>query len=284
VRNPFQKRPLPQPAEQDPFVVVDVGARWGIGERWASLAPALRVYGFDPDPEECARLNAKAHAEGDTTTTYVPVALGPGQSTARLHSTLEPACSSLYPPIKSLYEGIPVLRSITPTATEDVPLRSLDAWCEQEGVGYVDALKLDTQGSELGVLQGAERVLPTVQLLEIEVEFNPIYEGQPLFGDVDAHLRARGFSLWRLDSLVHYSAGEDVGHVETVRTSQYNAEPMESPGRGGQLYWGHAYYTRAELCPGVEARPAPEQARRAAAVALCMGMPDLAASARGRAG
>ena len=264
-------------------MVADVGARWGIGERWAPLAPALQVYGFDPDPDECARLNAKARAEGDMTTTYVPVALGPSKATVQLHSTVEPACSSLYPPLATLAERIPELSGIAPAGTVDVELATLDDWCKAQHVGYVDALKMDTQGSELGVLQGAERILRAVQVLEIEVEFNPIYEGQPLFGDVDAHMRASGFALWRLDNLVHYTAGDDVGRVDTVLTSYYDSVPLESLGRGGQLYWGHAYYARAELCPGSEHRPTAEQARRAAAVAGCMGLPDLAVSARVKA-
>jgi FkbM family methyltransferase len=284
VRNPLRRRSLSPPVEGDPFVIVDVGARWGIGERWAGLAPALRVYGFDPDPEECARLNATARSEGDVTTTYVPVALGSARGTARLHSTLEPACSSLYPPITALVDRIPVLKSISPVGVVDVDLDTLDGWCEREKVGYVDALKLDTQGSELGVLQGTERVLPTVQVLEIEVEFNPIYQGQPLFGDVDAHLRARGFSLWRLDNFVHYASGNDVTAIETTMSSFYSSGiGHELRGGGGQLYWAHAYYARTELCPGSTGRPTAEQARRAAAVAECMGLPDLAATARAKA-
>ena len=255
-----------------------------IGERWAPLAPALRVYGFDPDVDECAQLNARARADGDLTTTYVPVALGPSKVTALLHTTVEPACSSLYPPSAELAGRIPELAVIAPAGTVEVELARLDDWCTAHDVRYVDALKLDTQGSELGVLQGAERVLRSVQVLEIEVEFNPIYEGQPLFGDVDAFLRARGFLLWRLDNLVHYSEGDPVRAVDIALTSYYDSAPFASSGRGGQLYWGHAYYARVELCPGNPHRPAPEQTRRAAAVAECMGLPDLAVSARAKAG
>ena len=128
------------------------------------------------------------------------------------------------------------------------------------------------------MLQGATTILRTVQLLEIEVEFNPIYEGQPLFGDVDAFLRGQGFMLWRLDNMVHYSSGEGTGDVATHTTTYYDSAIYQADGRGGQLYWGHAYYARRELCPGRSSDPSPEQAKRAAAVATAAGLPDLALS------
>jgi hypothetical protein len=47
------------------------------------------------------------------------------------------------------------------------------------------------------VLSGAEELLKHVTVLEIEVEFIEIYKKQPLFADIDAFLRARGFVLHR---------------------------------------------------------------------------------------
>jgi Methyltransferase FkbM domain len=58
----------------------------------------------------------------------------------------------------------------------------------QNNINNVDAIKLDTQGSELDILRGATHVLPTVSLIDIEVEFNELYDGQPLFCDVDRFL------------------------------------------------------------------------------------------------
>lgn len=263
----------------EPLTVVDVGARWGVADRWAELAPNLRIYGFDPDPEECGRLNAAAMAAGDTTTTYIPLALGSNNGSEVLYLTRSPGCSSIYPPMSILAGRLPELACIMPIGTSEVTITTLDSWCRANNVTTVDAMKLDTQGSELGVLQGAEHTLQTVQLLEIEVEFNPTYHGQPLFGDVDAYLRARGFLLWRLDNLVHYSAGDEVGRVERHAISYFDSVPFSAVGRGGQLFWGHAYYTRAELCPGTEVSPSRGQAERAAAIARAAGLPDLALSA-----
>ena len=253
------------------LVVVDVGARWGVGDRWRPFGPRARVIGFDPDEAECRRL-----AELEPDVTYVPAALGRAEGTATLYRTVEPACSSLYPPVASLVEQRPELSVIAPAGTEEVRLTTLDRWLDTADVDAVHVLKLDTQGSELGVLEGAECALRDVRVLEVEVEFNEIYQGQPLFGDVDRFLRARGFVLWRLQQLAHYGLPDVASSSVAVPDRQFfDSRLVDVAGEGGQLYWGHAYFVAREL-----AFPPPRLAtavRDACAVAA-FGFGDLAES------
>ena len=261
------------------LVVVDVGARWGAGERWRPFGSRVRVIGFDPDEEECARLAAK---EPDVI--YESSALGSRSGRTTLYRTVEPACSSLYPPIDGLADERPALEVIRPDGEEVVTITTLDDWLAGSAFDEVHVLKLDTQGSELGVLEGAERELANVRVLEIEVELNPIYAGQPLFGDVDRFLRDRGFVLWRLGNLTHYGLS-DVP-VETARVNDrifFDSElVVEIAGWGGQLFWGHAYYVAADM-----ARRGPisvAAGARDACAAAAFGFADLAASRLGAAG
>jgi FkbM family methyltransferase len=207
----------------------------------------LRVYAFDADPEECARLQADAPAN----VTYVPYALGDRAGTARLHLTADPACSSLFPPDGEALATFPELHVAAQIDTREIRLHTLDGWASEAGVAAVDVLKLDVQGGELAVLRGAERVLSTVRLIEAEVTFNPIYEGQPLFGELDVFLRDRGFLLWRLGHLVHY-ATERQHKVAVQRTDRqfFDSDPVDFPVGSGQLMWGHAYYCARELVRG----------------------------------
>lgn len=262
-----------------PLTVVDVGARWGAADTWAVLSPHVHVYGFDPDEEECARLNQLAAERSPRLETYVPAALGSTSETVTLYETKQPACSSIYPPLESLVRTVPVLaEDIVTVAEHQVTLRTLDDWCADQRIDHIDALKVDTQGSELGVLQGAAEMLRTVLWVEVEVEFNPIYDGQPLFGDVDAHLRSQGFVLWRFGQLVHYADGGPMSSAATGIELNYEGIADRAPGGAGQLYWGMAYYVRSDLAFTSGATSDPAAARRLAALAYAAGFPDLALS------
>lgn len=59
----------------------------------------------------------------------------------------------------------------------------------------INVLKLDTQGSELDILKGCKKLLKNTVAVEIEIEFDQIYENQPLFDDVFKFLIKSGFEL-----------------------------------------------------------------------------------------
>jgi hypothetical protein len=199
-----------------------------------------------------------------------------------LHIAREPACSSSFSPIEGIGSVLPLLACTDMVGSQTVPVTTLDRWCADNGVDRVDALKLDVQGAERDVLLGAERCLERVQLIEVEVAFNPIYVDQPLFADVDSLLRGHGFRLWRLSTLVHYSG--DVGRPTPSPSilGFFDSRPQSMAAEGGQLYWGDAVYARAELCPA-GGRPSSDQSARAARLALALGHLDLAESAMGSA-
>jgi FkbM family methyltransferase len=225
--------------------VVDVGARWlDTTPPWFRLDPLVHVIGFEPDPTECERLAAQADPAAHR---FVPVALGREPGTTTLHVTREPACSSLYPPsgwMRARYPSLHTLMELTGTAT--VPLTTLDRWAADAGVSAVDLVKLDTQGAELDVLAGGEQLLRTCLGVEVEVMFAPLYDGQPLFADVDAFLRRLGFGLWRLDELAHYAErptprltrGPHFGHLA------YDNNHVWHPTGDGRLVWANAVYFR----------------------------------------
>ncbi|WP_051356943.1 FkbM family methyltransferase [Azorhizobium doebereinerae] len=224
-----------------PLTLVDVGARWGVLGRWAALGEKARIVGFDPDAEECGRLNAVAPPN----VRYVAAGLADTEGTRTLHVAKQPACSSIFPPVRALVEQYPALAEVEITHTVEMPCRPLDDLLRAEGIGPVAAIKLDTQGSELAILKGGVGALAGCALIDVEVEFNPIYSGQALFCDVDRFLRDHGFVLWRLENLAHYS-------TQTVPAafSQmiFHADPSPAASAqvaNGQVFWAQAQYVRA---------------------------------------
>ncbi len=95
------------------------------------------------------------------------------------------------------------LSSLRGLRTEPITTRRIDDVLPQ---GPVDFLKLDVQGAELIVLQAGENTLSRTAVVHCEVEFSPIYTGQPLFPAVQEYLISRGFALIDLliPSRYHY--------------------------------------------------------------------------------
>jgi FkbM family methyltransferase len=55
--------------------------------------------------------------------------------------------------------------------SEQIDLTTLDAYCSEAGVSHIDFLKIDTEGNELAVLKGAQRMIVTGRIDFIQFEF-----------------------------------------------------------------------------------------------------------------
>lgn len=228
----------------DDIVVVDVGCRWGFADQFVDELSSFRLFGFDPDKNECDRLSNLYNSDR---VTLVPLGLGDTIGSAKLYLTKEPACSSLFQPNKQLIDSCPALECAREVGQIDIELTTLDSWAKQAQLSHIDYLKIDTQGAELLVLKGAEKILSTVRVIEVEVEFNPIYNEQPLFSDVDIYLRKQGFVLWKLTNLVHYGHDKE-NEIELGDDRIHFDEPFQLfKKRGGQLHWADAHYIRADM-------------------------------------
>jgi FkbM family methyltransferase len=259
--DPFIDPSLRDYYARTPLVLVDVGVRWGVHERWSGVADHLRVIGFEPDPDEHARLTAQA-AQG---VTYLRAALAQEAGEVTLNITRSPACSSLLRPNSEFIRSFPDAGRFDIVRAAEVTADSMDAQLAEAGVNDVDFIKLDTQGSELAILRGATRSLESAFGLEVEVEFAALYEGQPLFADVDAHMRDAGF--WLFDVRPYYwkrEAGKSLG------------------GPRGQVVFGDALYLRtpsslSELLSALtDAQDVKSKVLRAMSVCLVYGYVDYA--------
>ena len=148
--------------------------------------------GFEPDAKGCDNLNRK-YGQSHL---FLPYFAGDGKP-AIFYETNWPPTGSLFKPHRPMLEKFQNLHElVTLVAEHPVPTRRLD---DLPGVGDIDFVKIDAQGAELAVFQGGERVLRNALLVQTEVEFVELYEGQPLFADFDILLRSYGYQFHTFD-------------------------------------------------------------------------------------
>ncbi len=175
-------------------VVVEVGASIveGTVESYAALVErgGAKVIGFEPDAIEREKLEARYPYRRK----FLPYFIGRG-GPATFHKTNWVYTGSLLEPNTPLLEHFQMLNEfVLLTEKHPVSTHRLD---EIPEIDAMDLLKIDVQGGELAVLEGADRLLKECLVIQTEVEFIPLYKEQPLFADVDAFLRARGFQFHR---------------------------------------------------------------------------------------
>jgi len=180
--------------------IMDIGAMVEGEERYRSLVDqgVASVTGFEPNPAEFEKLSNRAGPYS-----YHPVCLGDGTA-ATLHVTNYPGCTSLLEPDPPVIDAFSGIGASTPggnfTVVKKVPVETkrLD---DVEGCALPDLLKIDVQGAELLVLENGPKTVSNALVIETEVEFVPLYKGQPLFGDIHAFLRSLGFELHKFVDL-----------------------------------------------------------------------------------
>ena len=175
---------------ETPMIVVDIGARGGIEWYWRVFGDHVRIIAFEPDPEECRRLNERAGKN----VTFIAAALGSTSGPRTLYVMRHADSTSFYAGVPEwnrryvFADNAGIEREITVQTTT---LR--DALQGQEP----DFIKLDAEGAEFDILCGAD--LAPVLGLVAELNLGQAPTGQPSFADFDPYCRAAGLQLYDID-------------------------------------------------------------------------------------
>jgi FkbM family methyltransferase len=163
-------------------LVLDVGANSGqyaLDLRRAGYAG--QILSFEPVRDAWER--CKANASRDPLWSVAPqVALGASEGRVEIHVSSNSVSSSILPMND-------VHRAAAPDSsyvrTELVDLRRLDR-VAREPIERARRpfLKIDTQGYERDVLQGATDVLDRVWGIQLEISLTPLYEGSPTLVEI----------------------------------------------------------------------------------------------------
>jgi FkbM family methyltransferase len=170
--------------------VLDVGAYVGnFADEMRRILPQATIHCFEPQTEPFARLQHRFAM--DRGVQIWNVALGDRQRSATMHVTASAACSSLLPS-KLAHQYFEKAEART---TQDVQVTTLDTWAKGKTLSEPVLLKIDVQGLESEVLRGGQATLRRVQIMILEVSFEELYAGQPLFAEIHALSSQFGFVL-----------------------------------------------------------------------------------------
>jgi FkbM family methyltransferase len=151
--------------------IFDVGANTGQTSRSARCAfPEARIYAFEPHPESFKQLQASAAINR---LSVHQLALGEKDGEATFYEYAASGDGSL---INSLTPNarFPLHYGYSTAASRSVACSTIDSFCAQHSIDCVDVLKVDTEGFDLQVLRGAERMLRQNRVGFIYVEFNDL--------------------------------------------------------------------------------------------------------------
>jgi FkbM family methyltransferase len=161
-----------------PGTIIDVGVAWGTPDLYEAF-PASKFYlveplkEFEPDLE---RLKSTYDTE------YVLAAAGAATGEVTLNIHADPRQTT----------------SLARAAVDQrvVPVLTVDQILAGRELRPPVMLKIDTEGQELSVLQGAAETLHKVDLVILETRLISYVDGLPEVGDIMEYMATRDFSLY----------------------------------------------------------------------------------------
>ena len=172
--------------------VIDVGANEGQYRNFlrSEVGFAGKIESFEPLPRLAEQLRLKAITDPHWSVHARALGAAPGELTLNVMSSTD--FSSFLNPLHRQNDD-PHYNEVIGSVV--VPVSTIDA----EFGGRPDLartyLKLDTQGYDLEVLRGAERIIRTIPALQTEVSFIPIYGGMPDYKEALSTLERHGFQV-----------------------------------------------------------------------------------------
>jgi FkbM family methyltransferase len=167
-------------------ILMDVGALKGdFSKIFIEEGVVSKAILFEPNPDS---FRALAEKFDNSDTILVNAAIASSSGTAFFSFGEDPATGSLHTPTP-----------LTPPSTKNVEVQvlSLDEFAlSKDFLTSVALLKIDTQGADLQVLKGAERLLALSQpIIVAELIFAPLYENQDSAAEIIMWLENHGYVL-----------------------------------------------------------------------------------------
>lgn len=178
-------------------VVLDVGANVGQFARQTrgDVGFAGRIISFEPLKAAFSLLLESS--QEDPLWEVINVALGNSNESASINVAGNSVSSSLLEMLPVHLEAAPESLCVS---SETVTVRTLDSL--MGGLCPIDAgvlLKIDAQGYEKQILEGAEESLRRISTVQLEMSLIPMYRGELSFGEMNEVIGGLGYTLVALE-------------------------------------------------------------------------------------
>lgn len=210
-------------------VVLDVGANEG------QYARMLRENGFDGrivsfEPLTDAHQSlTRLAAQDPLWVVPPPTAMGEHEGNIKINVSQSAACSSILPLLDRCTSVAPHAAYV---GTQTAAITTLDK-ISRNFVNHDDRifLKIDVQGYEKQVIQGAKELLPSIVGVQVESSLVQLYDGETCFIEHLEYLTQAGFDFW---SVIPGLVDENSGRMLQVDSIFFRPQVTGlEPRRGG---------------------------------------------------
>lgn len=177
-------------------LVVDIGANRG------QYAKSLRRYGyqgrilsFEPLQDAWSELQ-EASRKDPKWEIFPRYAIGESKSSVTMNVSENSVSSSILEMLDQHTEAAPESAYIRAEQAQCIPLD--EALTMVHDLPQRIFIKIDTQGYEEKVLNGASDALLRAVGIQIELSLVPLYAGQALFSEITERLTSQGFEIWSI--------------------------------------------------------------------------------------
>ncbi len=194
--NLFAPTSLSQAMKEHPCTAIDVGSAGGIIADLNPISFAVDAIGFEPNPEHFADLSVEDSQWRSLR--YLPQAIGGQTGKRTLYRPRFGNSSTLLPPNAKIGEAFDKPQFFTVEETTEVDVVRLDDALDRFDIRNPDYLKLDVEGAEFEILEGASQTLSMLSAIRVEVCFVEVRQGQRLGMEVGHYLEGLGFRLMHM--------------------------------------------------------------------------------------
>jgi FkbM family methyltransferase len=184
------QRLLPSLIKKPNPLMLDIGAHQGeYSHELLKVYPDATIHAFEPHPRTFGLLQSKADSRLKLHAAAMGAAAGEAELYDRKGNDGSVHASLSQDAVRTIYQDDVIVHR--------VKVITLDEFMTENGIASIDFLKIDTEGFEMDVLNGAEAALAGGKIGIIQFEFNSMHVGRHQFLE-DFTRRLEGHRLYRL--------------------------------------------------------------------------------------